>query len=78
VAVPAVLLFSTLTLAVTLLHADRFHFHSPRLVTRAGTWVWLLIYAGVPVAMSWLLVAQQRRKTRRDRGPVPTFDDHLA
>jgi hypothetical protein len=41
VAVPAVLLFSTLTLAVTPLHADRFHFHSPRsprLVTRAGTW----------------------------------------
>jgi hypothetical protein len=61
VAVPAVLLFSTLTLAVTLVHADRFHFHSPRLVTRAGTWVWLLIYVGVPVAMTWLLVAQQRR-----------------
>jgi hypothetical protein len=61
VAVPAVLLFSTLTLAITLAHADRFHFHSPRLITRAGTWGWLLVYASVPIAMSWLLVAQLRR-----------------
>jgi hypothetical protein len=61
VAVPAVLLFSTLTLVITLIHADRFHFHSPNLVTRAGTWGWLSVYVTVPVAMSWLLVAQQRR-----------------
>ncbi len=61
VAVPAVLLFSTLTLAITLIHADRFHFHSPHLITRAGTWMWLGIYVSVPVAMSWLLVAQQRQ-----------------
>ena len=61
VAVPAVLLFSTLTLAVTLVHADRFHFHSPQLITRAGTWGWLLVYVSVPIAMSWLLVAQLRQ-----------------
>jgi hypothetical protein len=61
VAVPAVLLFSTLTLAITLVHADRFHFHSPPLVTRAGTWGWLVVYVSVPIAMSWLLVAQLRR-----------------
>jgi hypothetical protein len=61
VAISAVLLFSTLTLAITLAHADRFHFHSPRLVTRAGTWGWLIVYVSVPVAMSWLLVVQQRR-----------------
>jgi hypothetical protein len=60
VAVPAVLLFSTLTLVITLVHADRFHFHSPQLVTRAGTWGWLIVYVSVPVAMSWLLVAQLR------------------
>jgi hypothetical protein len=61
VAVPAVLLFSTLTLAITLLHADRFHFHSPQLITRVGTWGWLIVYVSVPVAMSWVLVAQQRQ-----------------
>ena len=38
VAVPAVLVFSTLTLVITLVHAGRFHFHSPQLITRAGTW----------------------------------------
>jgi hypothetical protein len=61
VAVPAVLLFSTLTLAVTLVHADRFHFHSPQPITRVGTWGWLLVYVSVPIAMSWLLVAQLRQ-----------------
>ena len=59
-AVPAVLVFSTLTLAITLVHAGRFHFHSPQLITRAGTWGWLLVYVSVPVAMSWLLVAELR------------------
>jgi hypothetical protein len=61
VAVPAVLLFSTLTLAITLIHAERFHFHSPQLITRAGTWGWLVVYVSVPIAMSWLLVAQLRQ-----------------
>jgi hypothetical protein len=61
VAVPAVLLFSTLTLAITLVHAERFHFHSQQLFTRAGTWGWLLVYLSVPVAMSWLLVTQLRQ-----------------
>jgi hypothetical protein len=69
VAVPAVLLFSTLTLAITLLHADRFHFHGPHPFTRAGTWGWLAVYVSVPVAMSWLLVAQQRQ-TRADPARV--------
>jgi hypothetical protein len=44
-----------------LVHADRFHFHSRQLITRAGTWGWLIVYVSVPVAMSWLLVAQLRR-----------------
>jgi hypothetical protein len=61
VAVAAVLVFSTLTLVITLIHADRFHFHSPHLITRTGTWIWLGVYVSVPVAMSWLLVAQQRQ-----------------
>jgi hypothetical protein len=75
VAVPAVLLFSTLTLAITLLHADRFHFRSPQLVTRAGTWGWLLVYVSVPVAMSWLLVAQlrQARPDPARAAPLPSW-----
>src|SRR5258707_2712798 len=36
-AVPAVLIFTALTLVVTLLHLDRFHFNAPELLTRAVT-----------------------------------------
>ena len=52
VAVPAVLVFTVLTLVATLLHIDKFHFGPEfSLLTQAGTWVWLLIYAIVPVGM---------------------------
>lgn len=60
VAVPAVITFTALTLVVTLLHIDRFHFGAPSLLTRAGTWVWLAIYAGVPIVMGLLTVLQMR------------------
>jgi hypothetical protein len=48
IAVPAVFVFTTLTLIATLLHADRFHFNSPELVARFAAWFWLAIYAVVP------------------------------
>lgn len=56
VAVPAVWAFTTLTLVITVIHRDRFHFDDPRAVTRTGTWVWLLVYAAVPLVLSaaWL------------------------
>ena len=38
-AVPGVWIFTFLTLIVTLVHLDRFHFDSPFFITRAGTWV---------------------------------------
>jgi hypothetical protein len=61
VAVPAVLTFTFLTLIATLLHIDKFHFGSAfGLFTQAGTWVWLLVYAIVPVAMAVMLVLQLR------------------
>lgn len=51
VAVPAIWLFTTLTLVATLLHFDKFHFSSPILSAQGAAWFWLAIYAGVPVAM---------------------------
>jgi hypothetical protein len=61
VTVSAVLVFTLLTLFVTLLHVDRFHFGPEHaLVTRAGTWLWTLIYAVVPLLLAVLLFAQQR------------------
>jgi len=65
IAVPAVWAFTTLTLIVTIVHVDRFHFSSPDVTARAAAWLWLGIYAGVPAAM---LVAafMQRRMAGRD------------
>lgn len=60
VAVPAVFVFTTLTLVATLLHLEIFHFDAPALATRAVTWIWLAIYASVPVVMGVLWRSQAR------------------
>lgn len=60
-AVWAVLVFTVLTLVVTLVHLDKFHLgadHPPS--ARAVTWGWLAIYAGVPLAMVAALLLQAR------------------
>jgi hypothetical protein len=52
VAVPAVFVFTTLTLVVTLVHLDAFHLGSEHAgVTRAVTWAWIAVYALVPLLM---------------------------
>lgn len=61
IAVPGVWLFTFLTLIVTLLHRDRFHFDNPVWTTRAGTWVWLGIYIFVPITLGILWVFQIRQ-----------------
>ena len=56
IAVPAIWLFTTLTLVVTLVHIGKFNFSSPTPSAQGAAWFWLAIYAGVPVAMlliSW-------------------------
>jgi hypothetical protein len=61
IAVPAVLVFTTLTLVATLIHLDLFHLdRSIALGTRAVTWLWIAIYALVPPAMLVLAVVQWR------------------
>jgi hypothetical protein len=61
IAVPAVLLFTALTLVATLIHLDKFHLGSQfDLIIQAGTWVWLLVYATVPIAMTIFLILQLR------------------
>jgi mannose/fructose/N-acetylgalactosamine-specific phosphotransferase system component IIC len=59
IAVPAVLLFTVLTLIVTLIHIENFHFDAPARHTVAGTWAWLVVYAVVPLIMGWLLLSQR-------------------
>ena len=72
IAVPAIWLFTTLTLVVTLVHVDKFHFSSPTLSAQGAAWFWLAIYAGVPVAM-FLITWHQIRVPGGDppRGPIP-------
>ncbi|HUF38038.1 MAG TPA: hypothetical protein VMN57_05905 [Anaerolineales bacterium] len=60
VAVPAVFLFTALTLVVTLLHLDIFHFDSPHWNTVAGTWTWLFVYLLVPFILGALWLMQSR------------------
>lgn len=60
-AVPGVWVFTFLTLIVTLIHWSRFHFDSPVWITQAGTWVWLGIYIGVPIALGLLWISQIRQ-----------------
>lgn len=60
IAVPAVLLFTVLTLVVSLVHLDRFHFAATDPIARMAAWVWLVVYALVPLLMGGLLVAQLR------------------
>ncbi len=61
IAVPAVLMFTTLTLVATFLHLDRFHLgHGFDVATQVVTWGWISVYALVPVLMSILLVFQRR------------------
>lgn len=72
IAVPGVWAFTTLTLLVTLAHFGTFHFSSPDLVPRAAAYLWLGIYAGVPVAMIAAALAQ-----RRVRGRQPAVEREL-
>src|SRR5438309_6075966 len=60
IAVPAIWLFTTLTLVVTLVHFDSFHFSSRTPSAQAAAWFWLAIYAGVPVAMLVIGLLQLR------------------
>ncbi|HUP32379.1 MAG TPA: hypothetical protein VM184_05045 [Gaiellaceae bacterium] len=60
VAVPAVWLFTTLTLVVTIVHRDKFHFDADDWNTIGGTWIWVGVYVSVPVALGAAWIAQLR------------------
>ena len=62
IAVPAVLLFTSLTFIISLIHLDKFHLDSNSSLTLSITWAWLLVYAFVPIIMSGILIQQIRVK----------------
>ncbi|HET6319354.1 MAG TPA: hypothetical protein VFG86_23095 [Chloroflexota bacterium] len=51
IAVPSLCVFVCLTLLMTLLDLDCFHFASDNPVTLGATWAWLIIYATIPFAL---------------------------
>jgi hypothetical protein len=61
IALPAVFVFTTLTLIVTLVHLELFHLDGDlALRTRAVTWGWIAIYVGVPLLMVAAYLDQRR------------------
>ena len=70
-----VLVFTTLTFVVTMVHLDKFHLGAEQPASaRLVTWGWLAIYAGVPVAMVVALVLQARETSEVGDGlrrPLP-------
>jgi hypothetical protein len=61
---PALWVLATSLLAATLIHTDRFKWHYP------PTYVWLIVYAGVPLALP-VLVMLQRRVAEPEPPPDP-------
>ena len=61
IAVPAVLVFTVLTLVATLLHLDKFHLGGAFAIgTQIVTWAWIAIYTLVPLLMLAVLAIQVR------------------
>ncbi len=75
IAVPTVLVFTTLTEVVTLYHLELFHLgDTVPVTTRAVTWAWIAIYTVVPLCMVALIVGQSKvtgNDPRRD--PLPRW-----
>lgn len=64
IALPAVFVFTVLTLVVTLVHLELFHFGAALpLNTRVVTWAWLAIYVLVPILLAAAWLAQRARST---------------
>lgn len=64
-----VTVFTWLTTAATLLHLDRLHVSTPGTgpVAEPAAWIWLAVYAVVPVAMTVVLVRARSRRTTEHR-----------
>ena len=61
IAVPAVFVFTALTLVVTLVHIENFHLGTEfEAGTRAVTWAWIAVYSVVPLLMVVITVTQTR------------------
>jgi hypothetical protein len=67
--------FTTLTLVVTLLHLDRFHFGATETLPVVAAWAWLIVYVTTPVAFAVGLFLQLRTPgpDSPPGGPLPAL-----
>jgi hypothetical protein len=77
IAYATVCVFVWVTLLVTLLHLDRFHFDVDDAWPRFLAWLWVVVYVVVPPWMTTLLTAQ-RRAPGRDPDVTEPMPDGLA
>ncbi|HET7717476.1 MAG TPA: hypothetical protein VFK86_17780, partial [Bauldia sp.] len=71
----SILAFTTLTLILTLLHLDRFHFGASQTLPVIAAWAWLVVYVVTPVAFALSLWAQLRipGDDSPPSGPLPSL-----
>jgi len=69
------LTFTSMTTVATMLHLDRFHFHSPETITLVANWAWMLVYWLVPPLLLYIFIKQIRLPGRdADREfPMPLW-----
>ena len=77
IAVIPVFTFTTLTLIVTFMHLDKFHFDTTAFepMTVAAAWAWLAIYALVPILLFGIFIYQIRQPGVDEprQSPMPTW-----
>jgi len=69
-------LTATIMLAITTyLHLEKFHLHSPLLITRFVTWVWIAVYILVPpiLAITWIVQSRLPAAHARAETPLPAL-----
>ena len=72
IAVPAVLIFTLLTLFITLFNEDQYNYDAPGFVQSVGTWAWLAVYVVVPPIMAVVWWLQHRHGGRDPERALPT------
>jgi hypothetical protein len=73
--IPASLTATIMLAVTTFLHLDKFHLHSPLLLTRFVTWVWIIVYVIVPpiLAIAWITQARVPGANARGQNPLPVW-----
>src|ERR1051325_3930306 len=72
---PAAVVAAGLLTITTFLHLDKFHLHSPLLITRFVTWVWIIVYVVVPpiLLIAWIIQSRLPGSHAKGQNPLPAW-----